>query len=176
MAGKKKSKSNSKKGLTVLVSVVIILIAAAWFLGGKPYIEIGAEGVTLVQTEEPLAVQIYDVLTGQEEQNIVEPEDSSADPETATAVPELVEGPRTNISPADLDHLQNDPLFFGNPSDAIDDTTLETNYLMVKPQYTLSYNAQTFCPNWVAWHLDTENMGSADRMDDFRPDPQLPQG
>ena len=47
---------------------------------------------------------------------------------------------------------------------------------MVKPQFTLSYNTSTLCPNWVAWHLDTVNMGDADRSDDFRPDEELPQG
>ena len=28
------------------------------------------------------------------------------------------------------------------------------NYLMVKPQYTLSYNRSKATPNWTAWRLD----------------------
>ena len=184
MAKKKRSKSHSKKGLPLVLSVLIIIIAALWFLGGKPYIEIGAEGITLVQTEEPLISHIPQILRGEypPEEEYVQ---TIAVPEPKSAVPEHVEGPQTtsasstnkNISSSlDLNHPENDPLFLGNPTDADSDTSLETNFLMVKPQYTLSYNAVTFCPNWVAWHLGTENMGSADRMDDFRPDPDLPDG
>ena len=81
----------------------------------------------------------------------------------------------TNISsPDDLNHPENDALFFGNPTDALADTTAASNYLMVKPQFTLSYNTQTLGPNWVAWHLGQENLGDADRSDDFRADPDLP--
>lgn len=83
-------------------------------------------------------------------------------------------GTKGSNEKADLGHAENDPLYFGNPTDAFTDTSLATNYLMVKPQYTLSYNSQTLCPNWVAWHLDSDDMGDADRQDDFRPDPDLP--
>ncbi len=106
------------------------------------------------------------------------PEAESAGPEPESVVPEPVEGKNKNISSAsaDLGHAEDSPLFFGNPSDAFADTKLDTNYLMVKPQFTLSYNTSTLCPNWVAWHLDSINMGEADRSDDFRPDTELPQG
>ena len=76
----------------------------------------------------------------------------------------------------DTGHNENNPLYFGNPSDAITDMNSDTNYLMIKPQYTLSYNAEIFLPNWVAWHLDKDDLGDADRSDDFRPDPELPFG
>ena len=95
----------------------------------------------------------------------------------STGVPEPVEGRgNKNISlpDADLGHQEDTPLFFGNPSDALADTTLDTNFLMIKPQYTLSYNTQTLCPNWVAWHLDLDDIGEADRSDDFRADTELP--
>ena len=112
------------------------------------------------------------------ETNPVVPEAESVVPEPKTGVPEPVEGKNKNISSAsaDLGHAEDSPLFFGNPSDAFADTKLDTNYLMVKPQFTLSYNTSTLCPNWVAWHLDSVNMGDADRSDDFRPDTELPQG
>lgn len=207
MAKKRKSKGRAKKVLAVVVSVLVIIAALAWYFGGKPYVEFGAEGVSLVQTEEPLAVQIYDAVVGTEDvggevlrepqqpQASVVPEpvegqpQASVVPEPASVVPEPVEGQQVEGQPknkstgttgsnpsADQGYPQNDPLFLGNPTDAFADTSLALNYLMIKPQYTLSYNTSTLCPNWVAWHLDNENMGSADRMDDFRPDPELPAG
>ncbi len=50
----------------------------------------------------------------------------------------------------------------------------ENNYLMVKPQYTLSYNRAKATPNWVAWRLDSTWVGGSGRQDDYRPDPALP--
>lgn len=69
-----------------------------------------------------------------------------------------------------------DPLLLGNPSNATNDTANENNYLMVKPQYALSYNRSRATANWVAWRLDNTWIGTAPRQDDFRPDPALPAG
>ncbi|HEX6279170.1 MAG TPA: DNA/RNA non-specific endonuclease [Pyrinomonadaceae bacterium] len=69
-----------------------------------------------------------------------------------------------------------DPLILGNPSGATPDVANENNYLMQKPQYTLSYNRSKATPNWVAWRLDSTWIGSALRQDDYRPDPALPAG
>lgn len=69
-----------------------------------------------------------------------------------------------------------DPLLLGNPSNATPDIANENNYLMVKPQYSLSYNRSKATPNWVAWRLDTSWLGSTPRQDDYRPDPDLPTG
>ncbi len=148
MAKKKNKKKNSKKVLWTIISVIILIAVVAWYFGGKPVVEVGAEGVTVVETEEPQHVE----------------------------GPEHVEGPLCSNPAADQGHEENDPLFLGNPTDAFADTSLNSNYLMVKPQYTLSYNTQTLCPNWVAWHLGEENIGEADRSDDFRPDTELPEG
>lgn len=68
------------------------------------------------------------------------------------------------------------PLIFGNPSNATADIANENNYLMQKPQYTLSYNRSKATPNWVAWRLDSSWIGSTPRQDDYRPDPALPAG
>lgn len=70
----------------------------------------------------------------------------------------------------------DDPLLLGNPSNATADVTNENNYLMQKPQYSLSYNRSKATPNWVAWRLDSSWIGSAQRQDDYRPDPALPAG
>ena len=69
-----------------------------------------------------------------------------------------------------------DPLIFGNPSNAAPDIANENNYLMLKPQYTLSYNRGRATANWVAWRLDSSWIGTTQRQDDFRPDTTLPAG
>ncbi|MBO7582306.1 MAG: DNA/RNA non-specific endonuclease [Treponema sp.] len=168
----------SKKVLPVILTILVIVLIAAWYLCGKPYIVPDEQGLMLVMTEEPI-LPIFE-----EEQASGGPSTSSgttipADGTTMSGVPEPVEGRvNKNISSgtADLGHAENSSLYFGNPTDAFTDTALTENYLMIKPQYTLSYNTQTLCPNWVAWHLDSENMGDADRSDDFRPDKELPEG
>lgn len=70
----------------------------------------------------------------------------------------------------------DDPLLFGNPSNATADVLNENNYLMTKPQYSLSYNRSRATANWVAWRLDSSWVGGASRQDDYRPDPALPAG
>ncbi|TGE26106.1 DNA/RNA non-specific endonuclease [Hymenobacter aquaticus] len=62
----------------------------------------------------------------------------------------------------------------GNPSGATSSLSSPTNYLLVKPQFTIGYNANRGTPTWVSWHLNRAWMGSAPRQDDFRPDPALP--
>lgn len=69
-----------------------------------------------------------------------------------------------------------DPLLFGNPSNATPDIANENNYLMHRPQYSLSYNRGKATANWVAWRLDSSWIGSTPRQDDFRPDTTLPNG
>ncbi|HEX9930520.1 MAG TPA: DNA/RNA non-specific endonuclease [Pyrinomonadaceae bacterium] len=70
----------------------------------------------------------------------------------------------------------DDPLLLGNPSNATQDVNNPFNYLMQKPQYSLSYHRDNGTANWVAWRLDASWIGSANRQDDFRPDPTLPAG
>ncbi len=65
-------------------------------------------------------------------------------------------------------------LKFGNPSQA--NSKDFNNYLMEKPQYALSYNCSQGIANWVSWQLNKTWLGSVDRSNDFRPDPDLPPG
>ncbi len=62
-------------------------------------------------------------------------------------------------------------LFLGNPSNAAVDSD---NYLIVKPQYALSYNNKNGTPNWVSWQLNQSWLGNIQRQNNFRPDDSLP--
>jgi endonuclease G len=89
------------------------------------------------------------------------PTSSSLPPATTARASAVVSGRDENLA-------------LGNPSGATADVNNPTNYLLVKPQYTIGYNAQRGTPTWVSWHLNRAWMGSAPRQDDFRPDPALP--
>ncbi len=66
-------------------------------------------------------------------------------------------------------------LAMGNPSGAVTDATNSpNNYLMTKPQYTLSYSRDKGKPNWVSWHLSSAWVGNTSRQDNFAPDAALP--
>lgn len=65
-------------------------------------------------------------------------------------------------------------LAMGNPSSAVHDTLTPINYLMIKPQYVLSYNRFYGIPNWVAWHVDSLWLGEIKRSNNFRADSSLP--
>jgi len=190
-----KGKKQGKRGVWETVLLVILVIAAGiWFFGGKPNLTVYDDGFYIAQTEEPLINKITGKeivpfktdLLGVGEKLVAEPETpaetapvaAKTETETKAAAPATTKksGKEYSSAEADLNHAENDPLHFGNPTDAVANTVNDKNFLMVKPQYTLSYNTETLCPNWVAWHLDADDMGPADRMDDFRPDPELPEG
>jgi len=66
-------------------------------------------------------------------------------------------------------------LLFGNPSkaQANEKNPDPENYLMIKPQFALSYNSKKGTPNWVSYRLQKTDMGRAMRGI-FHPDPNLP--
>ena len=70
--------------------------------------------------------------------------------------------------------INNRNLLLGNPSNAVSSIASINNYLMVKPQYVMSYNNKTHTANWVSWQLNRSWIGTADRQDNFRPDDSLP--
>lgn len=78
------------------------------------------------------------------------------------------DGPEPSL-PAGEEHL-----VLGNPSGATTNAAQSTNYLLLKPEYALSYHRTRGIPNWVSWHLETADIGSAARQDDFRADNTLP--
>ncbi len=64
----------------------------------------------------------------------------------------------------------------GNPSNAVSIAYNKNNYLMVNTAYALSYNSEKGTANWIAWRVSKNNLGEADRQNDFRPDSRLPKG
>lgn len=73
-------------------------------------------------------------------------------------------------------NADNANMLLGNPSNATTNTLSPNNYLMVKPQYCLSYNNSKRTTNWTSWHVYSGDLGSAPRQDDFRNDNTLPAG
>lgn len=71
---------------------------------------------------------------------------------------------------------ENDHMYFGNPSNAAAITDSANNYLMRKQYYALSYSRDKGKPNWVSWHLYSNDFGNTSRQNDFRPDATLPAG
>jgi endonuclease G, mitochondrial len=68
--------------------------------------------------------------------------------------------------------LPNSPhLGLGNPSDA---SAQPDNYLLLRPQYALSYNRTKGIPNWASWQLEAAAIGNTPRQENFQPDEQLP--
>jgi len=70
----------------------------------------------------------------------------------------------------------NSNLLLGNPSGATTSTANADNYLYDQGYYIESYNRDRDEPNWVSWYVGAGSLGSIDRSNDFRPDPNLPSG
>lgn len=70
----------------------------------------------------------------------------------------------------------NSHLLLGNPSGAVASSVYTTNYLYNATYYIESYNSVRGTPNWVSWHLNSSDIGSASRQDDFRANTALPSG
>ncbi len=51
-----------------------------------------------------------------------------------------------------------------------------TRWLLVRPQYVISYDTTHKVPNWTSWTLDATWLGAATRATSFHTDPLLPTG
>ena len=69
---------------------------------------------------------------------------------------------------------RDDNAALGNPSSATTDVANANNYLLIRPQYTLSYNNGKGMANWVSWHLSMAWRGTATRCNCFFSDAALP--
>lgn len=79
------------------------------------------------------------------------------------------------FQPIDNDY-GNPNLKAGNPSKATQDVAKTDNYLILKPQYVLSYSKNRNIANWASWELNKLWLGNAKRQNNFRPDSSLPKG
>lgn len=70
----------------------------------------------------------------------------------------------------------DDNMLMGNPSNATTSIANNTNYLMNKTYYAMSYSNVRGTANWVSWHIKSSDLGSTPRQDDFRADGSLPSG
>ena len=62
---------------------------------------------------------------------------------------------------------------FGDPTPA--DPSSPNDLLIIRPQYTISYNESHGTPNWVSYELDSRQIvAGQDRCNCFTADPQLP--
>lgn len=80
------------------------------------------------------------------------------------------------VDPGDTTPSRDDNMALGNPSGAKSDVAMPNNYLMVKTDYTLSYNRDKGTSNWTSWHLSSAWLGATDRTDKFTGDLTLPSG
>lgn len=176
----------SKKILSIIAGIAIVLFGI-WYFFGKPVLVQSEEGsISLVQTEKPLAEQVLkgeitleeamDPEFQSEKENLAEEKKAPVSKTSSSTGVKSASGTSGSNAECDLGHEENSPLYIGNPSDATSDISNDENYLMVKPQFTLSYNTETMNPNWVAWHLSEDDFGDADRSNDFRADEELPEG
>ena len=65
-------------------------------------------------------------------------------------------------------------LAFGNPGNATTNPSNPNGFLLLNEYYALSYNRYRSIANWSAWRLTKNDLGKADRQNDFRPDERLP--
>ncbi|MDX2214625.1 MAG: DNA/RNA non-specific endonuclease [Oculatellaceae cyanobacterium bins.114] len=78
--------------------------------------------------------------------------------------------------PSSPDETINSPhLLLGNPTEATTSVNNPNNFLIVRPQYALSYNRDKGEPNWVSWQLNQNWLGELDRIP-FETDTTLPDG
>jgi len=95
-----------------------------------------------------------------------------APPNPAPSNPPIASRPFPGTGPSQSISPSNDPnLALGNPSGAATDAN---NFLLSKPQYTLSFNRRNGTPNWVSWRTSAASLGSEGRSNRFHPDDALP--
>lgn len=64
----------------------------------------------------------------------------------------------------------NDHILLGNPTNAQANAGMGNNYFKDNIYYKIAYSSNRGIPVWVSWHLQSSDVGSTPRQDDFRPD------
>lgn len=118
-----------------------------------------------VVTIGSIAMMIFAASCSKDSDNSLLP--SSSD----TLVPNI---PLTSLSAADS--ADNGNLLLGNPTEAQPSASLPENYLINQTYYISSYNSTLNIPNWTSWHLQSSDLGSVKRSEDFYAYENLPKG
>ncbi len=87
-------------------------------------------------------------------------------------------GKSSRPSSAGVNATADAPLtVLGNPDDATESPRNQDHFLIQRPQYDLSYNKSWYFPNWVAWHLDADDIGENNgvQRSPFKPDEEIPE-
>lgn len=148
----KKSKSNKQRTLLYILVAIFLILALVYFYKNPGEFN-----------------RLMDYVLGPEEQTVENTVTNTAKSDEKPAVVIKAENAQGNGE-------ENSSLYFGNPTGAVKDVNVRTNYLIEHPQFTMSYNADKYIPNWVSWHLDLGDIGESERADNFRPDETLPEG
>ena len=145
----KKRMSKSQKILRSIIGVIVLIVALGWYFYGKPVIKINSDGklIQLEQTERPLIFVYLDQIRG------IEPEITEVQKEQPSPSQTTVAKKSTTPQEVNFEYSENHPMYLGNPSDATTDVSNDKNYLMDRSQFTISYNNETLCPNWVGWQI-----------------------
>lgn len=64
----------------------------------------------------------------------------------------------------------NDHILLGNPTNAQPNAGMGNNYFKDNIYYKIAYSSSRGIPVWVSWHLQSSDLGTTPRQDDFRPD------
>ncbi len=84
-------------------------------------------------------------------------------------------GRKTVVNPSKTSSNLSTQAILGYPSLSTPKASEDrSEFLIVKPQYVLSYQPARGIARWVGWHLQRSDLGSAYRQDDFRVDTDLP--
>lgn len=110
----------------------------------------------------------------------VQPGSPISGPVTVNATPPPPPGPSQNPNrqPSGVampESAAPEQMKLGNPDNANGNPASSSKYLVVRPQFALSYNDALRFPNWVSWRLRAEDIGNVSRGQ-FSPDPELPSG
>lgn len=184
----KKSAGKNNRRLRIFLFIVLVLGFCAWYVCGKPVVSVSEDGSILIElTEEPIVSKLFS--SEQQESVFAKTESSQTESEPVTVAEASPEKKAESVKTktvkkssskneysfeGDLNHPENSPLYFGNPSDSIKELSSGNNYLIEKPQFTICYNNETLIPNWVSWHLSSADFGEAGRSNKFIPDKELP--
>lgn len=89
---------------------------------------------------------------------------------TACSKDENNNNPTPDPTPTPTQPGDNDHILLGNPTNATTNAAQGSNYFKDNVYYKLAYSSGRGVPVWVSWHLQSSDLGTTARQDDFRPD------